>query len=178
MMQPILKGNDVVLRPLRPSDAGEIYRHLKDKKIKRYTSRIPHPYTLKDAKSFLKGSIKRMGKGEAIHYAITHDGVLLVGIISLVGISKENKNAELGYWLAEKQWGKGIMTQCASLIVQYGFSKLKLHKICSSAIKKNSGSIRVLEKNGFVLEGTQKDQIFRFGKWQDLLQYGLINPRT
>ncbi len=171
----MLKGERVVLRDMLRKDAAAIFEHLKSRDMKKYTTQIPHPYTKQHALKFLGTSASKAGKGEALHFAITLRGDdALVGCISLEKISRENRNAELGYWLAKGFWGKGLMTEAVALVADYAFNKIKLHKLYASAFEENIASRMVLEKSGFKLEGIIKEQRFRFNRWHNEVRYGLI----
>ncbi len=176
MTQQKLIGKKIVLREMRRSDADAILEHLKGKEIKKYTVSIPHPYTRKHATDFLRVSRANTRKGEELHFAITLKDDTMIGLVSLLKISRDNRNAELGYWLSKKHWGKGLMTDAVSLIVNYAFSKLKLHKLYAGAFEENIASRRVLEKSGFRLEAVLKEQRFRFNRWHNEVRYGLIFP--
>ncbi len=86
----------------------------------------------------------------------------------------KNKKAELGYWLGKKHWGKGYVTQAVKLILNFGFNKLKLHKIYARLLAENIGSRKVLEKAGFKFEGTFKEHEYRHKRWHDVLNYGIL----
>ena len=138
--------------------------NINNKKIYRNALNIPYPYTLKDAKDWITKNLKerRRKKPSMINFAIDINGEVVGGI----GLKKvEGHKAEIGYWLAEKYWGQGIMTQAVKLVTGFGFKKLKLKRIYARAFSFNKASKRVLEKAGYKLEGilrknTKKDNKF------------------
>jgi RimJ/RimL family protein N-acetyltransferase len=77
----------------------------------------------------------------------------LIGCAGFVDLDLKNNNAEIGYWLGEKYWGKGIMSEAVFAIIKYGFDNLKLHKIYGKHISENINSKRIFEKLGFKEEG-------------------------
>jgi ribosomal-protein-alanine N-acetyltransferase len=81
---------------------------------------------------------------------------------------------EIGYWLGEPYWGKGYAEESLALICYFCFKHLEAAVIASSAFTGNLGSRRVMEKNGFVFEGTLRSQIFKDGKWIDLWHLSLL----
>ncbi len=83
----------------------------------------------------------------------------------------EGHKAEIGYWLAEKHWGKGIMTGAVRIICRFGFEKLGLRRIYAAVFPGNRASARVLEKAGFVFEGRLRNLYEKGGKMIDGLMY-------
>lgn len=98
----------------------------------------------------------------------------IIGMISLMNVSEKNRNAEIGYWLGKKYWGKGYATEAVSLILRYGFKELKLFRIWARVFHPNLTSIRLLEKVGFTLEGRLRNNIKKSGRWLDELCYGIL----
>ena len=82
--------------------------------------------------------------------------------------------AEMGYWLAEPFWNKGIMSEVVSRFADFGFEKFELNRIFAESYISNPGSARVLEKAGFVLEGTLRASVFKDGKVLDQFLYAKI----
>ncbi|HLM83672.1 MAG TPA: GNAT family N-acetyltransferase [Candidatus Bathyarchaeia archaeon] len=152
MLKPI-KNKKFILRPFRMSDAKSVAFHVNDKAIIRNLSNLPYPYSLKDAKDWLKtkaGDYRQKEPAEIV-FAIEIDGEA-VGSIGLHKIVRGHK-AELGYWLGKKYWGGGVMSDAVNKVVDFGFKKLNLRRIYAKVYSFNKGSMRVLEKNGFKFEG-------------------------
>jgi RimJ/RimL family protein N-acetyltransferase len=166
MIKPI-KTKKFTLRPFRISDISSIIKHANDKAVSRNLSSLPHPYTKKDANFWLGKQIKlqRQKNPDDIVFAIEIDGKA-VGSIGLHKIKRGHK-AELGYWLGREFWGCGIMTDAIESVVNFGFKKLKLRRIHAGVFLFNQGSARVLEKNGFKLEGISKKEIKKDDKFID-----------
>ena len=97
--------------------------------------------------------------------------------IGAVGVHPQEdvycKNAELGYWLAEPYWGKGIMTFVVKQMVQYGFEHFQIQRIFARPFEGNTGSMKVLEKAGFTLEAHLKKTFFKEGKFLDEYIYAV-----
>src|SRR5690606_19183838 len=85
----------------------------------------------------------------------------------------EQKNAELGYWLAEPYWGKGIMSRAIAKAVEIGFRNFEITRIVGRTFGHNVGSQRALEKAGFVLEGRFRNAFFKNGEFTDELVYAI-----
>lgn len=160
----VIKTKKFILRSPRLSDAASIVKHLNDYQVSRNLSSVPFPYGLKDAKKWLRKKVKSKGdKTLSLLIEIEREAV---GGISLDGIKKGHE-AELGYWLGRQHWGKGIMTGAVKAITKHGFKKYKLRRIQAHAYHFNKASMRVLEKNGFKLEGFLRKAFKKDGKILD-----------
>jgi ribosomal-protein-alanine N-acetyltransferase len=101
---------------------------------------------------------------------------LYVGWAGIYDIDRINKNAELRFFIGEKNfWGKGLSTECVSLLIDYGFRELNLHRLYGGANIENIGSLKIFKKLGFSEEGISKEGFFKKGKYFDLVKFGLIN---
>ena len=119
---------------------------------------LPHPYKLSDAEFFIN-SVKKENPRQ--NFGIEYEGELcgVIGLIVQNDVYK--KSAELGYWIGEYYWGKGIATKAVELITKYGFEKLQIIRIYSSVFENNIASMKVLEKNGFLREGIFKKAVIK-----------------
>ena len=174
-MKLYLVGKKIIIRKLKLSDANGIYYNVKDKTIVKWTLNIPHPYPKNGARKFIRHEIYKIKKKKGYAFGITlRNADRVIGVISLFKIDQSNKNAELGYWLGKKYWGQGIMTEAIKLILIFGFKHLKLHRIYANLFEENLPSKRILEKVGFKLEAKLREERFRYGKWHNVLRYGII----
>lgn len=92
-----------------------------------------------------------------------------------LGITKECNQAELGYWLDPKHWGNGYMIEAAGALLNYGFEEFKLHRIHARHIARNPTSERVMQKIGMKQVGILREHSYRWGKYEDLVAYGILN---
>jgi len=163
---PILKSKQFILRPFQKGDEKSLAKNINNKKIHRNTLDIPYPYTLKDAKEWINKNLKetKKKKPSMINFVIDINGEV-AGSVGFSNI-KEHK-AEIGYWLAEKYWGKGIMSEAVKLVTKFGFNKLKLKRIYAYVFPFNKASMRVLEKNGYKLEGVLRKNVKKGTKFLD-----------
>lgn len=166
-----LMDGSVRLRHFRDSDAERMAELANNPKIgKNLRDGFPYPYTVEDAKNFLK-------KYEDFHFffAIEYDGIH-VGNISLVPQDNVHvKTAEIGYFLGEPYWNKGIMSTAVKLITNYGF-KSGFARIHTGVYEFNPASQKVLQKCGFTLEGIFRKNVLKEGKLWDEYRFALINP--
>lgn len=147
MKQPVIKTDQFILRPFKLADLRDLVANINNEKISRYTLHIPYPYTEKDGIIFLRKQLaeQKSKNRKNWDFAIVINGAVSGGISLKV---EKNHQAELGYWLAEKEWGKGIMTEASQKIIEFGFNNLKLKKIHAYTFLANTASQRVLEKAG------------------------------
>lgn len=162
----IIKSKDFILRPFRKGDEKSLAENINNRNIYRNTLLIPYPYTLKDAGEWITKNLKeaRKKRPKEINFVIDINGE----VAGSIGFSRiEGHKAEIGYWLAEKYWGRGIMTQAVKLITKFGFEKLKLRRIYVHAFFFNKASMRVLEKAGYKFEGILRKNAMKDGKFID-----------
>jgi RimJ/RimL family protein N-acetyltransferase len=130
---------------------------------------FPHPYTVADAEAFISANRKK-GKPNP-DFAIVVDGKAVggVGIIPQPGV--ERHTAELGYWLGEDYWGKGIMSEAVKQMVAYAFDNFPLLKLYSHVFDFNTSSKKVLTKAGFELEAVLKKASIKNDRIVDCYYY-------
>ena len=169
----IIKSKKFILRPFKRGDESSLKENINSKKIYQNTLNIPYPYTLKDAKDWIAKNLKEMKKRKPnmINFAIDINGEVVGGI----GLNKiEGHKAEIGYWLAEKYWGQGIMTQAVKLVTEFGFKKLKLKRIYAYVFSWNKASMKVLEKAGYKLEGILRKDVKKNNKFIDTYLFAKV----
>ncbi len=126
--------------------------NLMDYEIAKNLYQVPNPYRIEDALYFFKSSYDDFKLHKEITFAIdyTYKSILLLaGTIGMIDIDSVNKKANIGYWIGTQYQGKGIVTECIKLVVNYAFDALKLEEILAYVFPDNNPSIRILEKNGF-----------------------------
>lgn len=170
---PIIKSKRFILRPFKKGDEKPLQKNINNRAVYRYTQRIPYPYTMKAAKEWISSDLKsqRNKNRDAYRFAVDINKEV-VGVVALENIQKHK--AEIGYWLAKKYWNKEIMTEAVELITKFGFEKLKLARIYAPIFSRNGRSARVLEKNGFILEGMLRKDIYKDGRFSDAKLYAKI----
>jgi RimJ/RimL family protein N-acetyltransferase len=173
--QTTLQHQDVVLRVLKDTDVPAIARLLNNKKIwDNVRDYIPHPYTEQDGKEFVQFT---QAENPPLTFAITYQGEFC-GVIGLVKLVNEQRHvAEIGYWLGEPFWGKGIMSQALELITAYAFEQLKLIRIQTIVFEYNVGSMRVLEKCGYIKEGICRKAIIKNEELYDAHTFAIVNNK-
>jgi [ribosomal protein S5]-alanine N-acetyltransferase len=159
------------LRPWNINDLDSLVKYANNKEIaKNMTDQFPHPYTIENGKAFIEYATK--GSPPNI-FAIDIDGVAIGGIGIHPQTDIHRKNAELGYWLAEPFWGKGIISAAVKQMIDYGFKNFDIDRIFARPFGTNKGSQKVLEKSGFVLEAKFEKTLFKNGQYIDELVYAI-----
>ena len=129
---------------------------------------------LKDAEGFLA---KFANQDPVTFFAIEYNGEHVGNISLLPGQDIYRKSAEIGYFIGEPYWNKGIVTTAVNMITEYGFNHLGLIRIHTGVFEYNTASQRVLEKCGFVKEGIFRKSVFKQNKIWDEVRYSKINPK-
>ena len=159
---PRLNGDQIILRQLHVDDLPHLIRQANNKAVSDNIVNIPHPFDEPQAVFRLR-HVNQGFKTDS-HYVfaiIQFDTDKLIGEIALT-FTKDKKAAELGYWLGEDHWNHGYMTEAVKLIVDFGFERMKVHKVIASCYEDNLGSWKVLTNNGFV-KTFQTGRIIQFG---------------
>ena len=161
------------IRKWKLSDAADLASALNNEKVLNYLrDGLPYPYTQKDAQHYIN-SILSSKPNETFAYAIDVDGKAVGSIGAFRQGNIHFRTAELGYYLAEDYWGKGIMTQAVKQLCQKLFAETDILRIFAEPFAYNIGSRRVLEKAGFQLEGILKRNAVKNGRVLDMAMYAL-----
>ena len=164
-----------ILRPWRREDVEDVLRYANNEKIARNLRNIfPYPYIRTDAETFIESCIAA-DETHQLFRAIEVEGHAVGSIALCLGSDVYCMTAELGYWLAEDFWGKGIMTRAVQQICEEGFTRWDdLVRIYAEPFAHNAGSCRVLEKAGFTLEGVLRQSVFKRNEVCDSCMYALL----
>ncbi len=150
-----LETNRLWLRWPRAADAAQIARLAGDRDVATKTARIPHPYPEGAAAEFILTSRSANARGESLTLTLAltkkRQPGELIGCISLT--PKDDGALELGYWLGQPYWGRGLMSEAAAEMVDLGFRWTDIDEMQASALPDNPASLRVLEKAGFAACG-------------------------
>lgn len=163
------------LRPWRHGDESSLAKLANNRKIWRNLRDIfPHPYTRRDAVSWI--NFCESAEGPPQNLAIVVEGAAAGGIGISPGTDVFRRVAEIGYWLGEPYWGRGIATEALSLMTDYAFSNFELFRLEGWVFGWNAASARVLEKAGYTFEGRFRKSILKDGEITDRLVYSKIRP--
>lgn len=164
-----------ILRPFQLFDSKSIAKHANNQLIwANLRDKFPYPYYEKDALQFIQMVSNRSPITE---FAIDVNGEAIGAAGIILKDDVYEGNGEIGYWIGQNYWGKGIGTNVVTELLQIAFDELKLYRVYAEVFDKNPASARVLEKNGFCKEATLKNAIIKDGVRQNLSIYSFINPK-
>ncbi|WP_407552626.1 GNAT family N-acetyltransferase [Streptomyces sp. Pv4-95] len=172
MKHVTLTTERLILRPFEPSDAAAVHAACQEPDIPRWTS-VPSPYTFQDAEQWV-GTVAQEDWRDDIAYpfaVLTKDDGSLVGAMGLVRLARlstPERQAELGYWTAKQQRGKGYTAEAATAVVRWAFADLGVERMEWLAEAGNEGSRAVARKVGFRMEGTLRAKLVREGTRRDV----------
>jgi [ribosomal protein S5]-alanine N-acetyltransferase len=169
-------GNAIRLTELFQSDKESLVELLNNREIYRGTLRIPFPYTGNGFDAwFVRLNERTLEDGQPTAWAIRDGRGRAIGGIGLDPSAEgPSYRAEIGYWLGQPFWGRGIMTSAVQAVSRHGFEELKLGKITAHVFSFNVASARVVEKAGFQLEGYLRKHFLKDGEFIDAKAYGLV----
>ena len=160
------------LRRWRPGDAVSLARHADNRNIWRNVrDHFPYPYTLADAETWIE---RAAAERPPTQLAIEVDGEAAGGIGIFVQRDVERRSAEIGYWLGEAHWGKGVMTEAVRGYTALAFEAFDLLRIYGVVFEWNPASCRVLEKAGYQLEGRLRRAVVKDGTVLDQFLYAAV----
>ncbi len=165
---------DCKIRPWTIEDANNLAEALNNKKIQdNLRDGIPYPYRVEDAKDFITAMLNA-DKDTTYAFAITVDNKAVGSIGVFRKDNIHSKTAELGYYIAEPYWGRGIGTHAVQQVCKYIFENTDIIRIFAEPFAYNLGSCRILEKSGFVCEGTLRSNAVKNGTVIDMKMYSII----
>jgi RimJ/RimL family protein N-acetyltransferase len=169
-----MQGRHSTIRSWRTADISALVKHANNANIARQLrDRFPHPYTASDARRFIEGVV---GVRPVTTFAIDVDGEAIGGIGFSPGSDVERYSAEIGYWLAEPFWGRGIATEAVRIVSDYAFKTCNVLRLFALPFADNARSTRVLEKAGYTREAVLRSSSVKAGVPRDQALYALINP--
>lgn len=196
MAQPTLQTDRLFLRPFQATDAEELTKLAEDFEVAKFVPKIPYPYDVSDAQSWISCLEDKRQKEELVVFAVmlkspssdvscdtrdtgvvTHDVIghsgPLIGSVRLE-LQRAHDTAELGYWIGTRFAGKGFCTEAAKRLLQYGFHELNLNCIFAGHFSINSASGRVLQKLEMKYEGCLRARFKKFDTYMDDEMYSLL----
>lgn len=172
-MQQRLETERLILRPYNVTDVPSV-QDLADDKAIAETTLIPYPYTTEKVEGWINSHFELIKNGDAYPFAVVlKNENQLIGTMT-IRIDKLHNKGELAYWIGKSFWGKGFATEASKKILAFGFNKLNLNRIWAPVMKKNIASAKVMQKIGLFYEGTLKEDVLRWGSYEDVDVYGLL----
>lgn len=173
-LAPSLESNRLLMRPICAGDVAHIQQCVDDVRVSNNLSYTPHPYTMEMAETWTRNVNYGMSLGNCCYWTICEKETgEFVGSMGL-SIFREQEYCEMHYWIAADQWNKGYCTESAKRIVVYVFEKLNMHRLQITHREHNIASKRVIEKCGFTFEGSARESLKRFGKFENVFSYSIL----
>ena len=172
----MLKGKNVLLRPIKRSDISYFLRWFNDPEVLQYLT-LYLPMTEMSEEKFIEelGTTKARSDTMFVIEVIEGTATKPIGNCALQGIDSKDHNATFGIIIGEKDyWSKGYGLEATRLLINYGFQQLNLHRISSAAFSFNERSIKLQKKGGFREEGRLRQAIFKNGQYYDMVQFGIL----
>ena len=164
-----IRLSECVIRSWKHEDAFAVAEYANNRKIwLNLRDAFPHPYTVSDAQRFIDLS-HSLTPETYFCIARSEQAIGSIGFGILTDVARYS--AEIGYWLGEPFWGRGIMTEALKAMTDYAFSAHGLHRIFALPYEWNRASMRVLEKAGYILEGRLHKSAVKEGKSIDQFLY-------
>jgi ribosomal-protein-alanine N-acetyltransferase len=172
----MLKGKNVLLRPIKRSDISYFLKWFNDPELVQYLD-MYLPMTEMSEEKFIEelGTTRARSDAILVIEVIEGDSTRPIGNCGLHQINTKDQDAIFGIIIGEKDyWSRGYGVEAARLLINYGFEQLNLHRISSAAIAFNERSIRLHEKIGFRVEGRLRQAMFKNGQYHDRLEFGIL----
>ncbi len=161
-----------VLREWRYTDKLSLIRHADNIKVARMVKdRFPYPYDEKAADDWL---MLVTAENPQTNFAITANDAVVGGIGFDTPGDIFRRSAEIGYWLGEEYWGRGIMTEAVRAVTDFAFTNFDICRVYAGVFANNPASVRVLEKAGYQFEGRLRKSITKFGQTIDQLVFAVV----
>jgi RimJ/RimL family protein N-acetyltransferase len=160
------------IRSWQTTDLSSLVQHANNQNVSIHLrDRFPFPYTRKDGVGFIRAACTM--HPETL-FAVAVDGVAVGGIGFYLQKDIERMSAEIGYWLGEPFWGRGIASEAIVAMTRYAFDHHELTRLYALVVAGNQASCRVLEKAGYVLEGRLRRSAIKNGVVSDQLLYAFV----
>jgi [ribosomal protein S5]-alanine N-acetyltransferase len=170
----IIRGDGFLLGHYKLADIRALVKHANNKNISdNLRDRFPNPYTEKDAEWFI--NFVSENNNPVTNFVIEINNEAAGSISFWQGKDVYRLNAEIGYWLGEEYWGKGIMTNVIRSVTKYIFENFDIKRIYAFPFATSAGSAKALEKAGFTKEATIHKGVIKNGKVLDYYIYSITS---
>lgn len=168
-------SKSIFLRTLTEADAQILFSLVNENRsfLRQWLPWLDHNTSMDDSLKFINTSIDQQAKGMGTQYGIFYNEIL-VGMCGYQPINSLNHSVCLGYWVAEKMTGQGIVSRCSQCLIDYAFEKLKLNKVCILVAENNLKSRAIPERLGLVNEGIEREAECLYGEYVDHVRYSIL----
>ncbi len=164
----------LVLRPLRPEDASDIFHYAHDPEVTEYTTWEAHR-TVEDSRRFIEETIAAYQRGENTELGMELKAdKKVIGTCGMISVSAEHCRGELAFAMAKEHWGGGVMAEALKAVLGFGFGPLELNRIWAKVDPDNIKTTLVLRRAGWQFEGTLRQDVKVRGTFRDVKLYSLL----
>ncbi len=167
-----IKNEKLLLRPWKLEDLDSLVKYANNRNVSiNLRDSFPYPYTEKDGKKWIEAAALVSPPEQ---FAMVKDAHAVGGIGLILGTDIFRRSAEIGFWLGEAYWGRGLAVEAVKMVTAYAFETFDLTRIFAGVFARNRASARALEKAGFMLEGRLRRAVIKEGEVFDELMYSLV----
>lgn len=172
---PPIPTERLLLRPLRLADIPWVQVTAGRREIADTMISIPHPFSARDAERYVRQRLAQARRGRGLAFGIwPRAEARFAGLVELRALDREHALAELSFWLAVPDWGRGYMGEALAALVGLSFQTLDLNRLYAYHMARNPASGRVLARLGFQVEGLLRQRVRKWGQFEDVLLRALL----
>ncbi|MGD0266719.1 MAG: GNAT family protein [Candidatus Methylomirabilota bacterium] len=161
-----------VVRSWRSDDVASLVRHANNRRVWRnLRDRFPHPYAVSDAEQWIRHATTAMPQ---THFAIAIGGEAVGGVGLDLQTDVFRRSAEIGIWLGESYWGRGIGTEAVRALTDFAFATFGVCRVYAGVFEWNPASMRMLEKAGYSCEGRLRKSVTKDAQTIDQVLYAIV----
>ena len=171
---PAMVTPRLTLRPVRMSDAQDIFEYSKDPEVARHVLWDAHR-SIHQTRGYIRYLLKQYRNGQPCSLVIElTQEKKVIGTIGFMWLQRENRSAEVGYSLSRPYWNQGLMTEALRAIIAFGFDKLNLNRIEAQCESDNPASGRVMTHVGMQYEGRLRQRLYNKGRYTDVDVFAIL----
>lgn len=171
---PALYTQRLVLRPVRMSDAQDLYEYSRDTEVARHVLWEAHR-SIHQTRAYIRYLLRQYRSCAPGTFAIAlRETGKVVGTIGFMWVQSENRSAEVGYSLSRDYWNRGLMSEALKAVLAFGFGQLHLNRIEAQHECDNPASGHVMRNAGMKHEGTLRQRIYNKGRFADVELYAIL----
>lgn len=176
---PTLETDRLILRPMKMSDARDMYAYASDREVSRHVLWDAHT-SIFQTRRFLRAAIRQYRQGLPGSFAIAlKESGRMIGTIGFMWVNVDHQSAEVGYSLSRDYWNQGLMTEALRRVIAFGFDDLRLNRIEAQHDTENPASGKVMAHVGMIYEGVMRQRLKNKGRFVDVACYAILrsDPR-
>jgi len=171
---PDISTARLLLRKLKLEDAKDMFEYASDPEVTKDLAWPTHS-SIDNAQTFIKKVLSKYADNDVSEWGVTlKDSGKLIGTCGFLWWRPEHAKAEIGYAISRQYWGRGLMTEAVGAVMNFAFSRMKLHRLEAQCTDTNIASEKVLIKCGMKFEGIHRDVVYEKGGFRSLKSYAIL----